>query len=121
MSKVHCDGWLYCERENADAVKKTLVTHGVKPDEIIIASDCVLFGTMYFKQDDAEEVVDQLKNKLDDFEFDFDDYTFDERSRYTKKRGVEKEKRIYVSDIVDRLLNAGYSPQETSKIIAFIA
>lgn len=120
MSEVHCTAWIHCDPKDFDFVKQTLQDHGML-DEAGTTDSSVIFSAMYFNSDDATCVIDDLGDKVYDFEFDFEDYQFDGRWRYTMRDGFEHETRCYRSDIVHRLLKAGFTPQEASRIIELVA
>ncbi|WP_294160683.1 hypothetical protein [uncultured Selenomonas sp.] len=83
-------------------------------------NDYVEFACMYMDTDDAERLVDELGDKVEDFGFYFEDYGYGDKWRYTKQFGIEGEEAYYKSDVVHRLHKAGYSPAEVKKIVDVI-
>ena len=75
MSEVHCTAWIHCDPKDFDFVKQTLQDHGML-DETGTTDSSVIFSAMYFNSDDATCVIDDLGDKVYDFEFDFEDYQF---------------------------------------------
>lgn len=120
--EIHCYATIYCKKQHADDVKKALkdldlyVTRG----SVFVTDKYVEFAATYMDTDDAEYLINMLGDKVDDFDFSFEDYDYGGHWRYTKQSGIEGEKTYYPSDAAKRLRSIGYAQAEISKILSTI-
>lgn len=122
MSDIHCNAEIYCDEKYFDDVKQAMEDLNIHAEKgsLYAKNDYVEFACMYMDTDDAERLVDELGDKVEDFEFYFEDYGYGDKWRYTKQFGIEGEEAYYKSDVVHRLHKAGYSPAEIKKIVDVI-
>lgn len=118
-NEIHCYADIYCKEEHINDVKKALEESGicVTNGSVFTTKEYVEFAATYMDTDDAEHLVDVLGDKVDDFNFYFEDFDYGNKWRYTKEFGIESEETCYKSDVVCNLKKAGYSPAEISKIM----
>lgn len=118
-NEIHCNAEIYCKEEYLNDVKDALKKLGayVTDGSVFTTKEYIEFEARYMDTEDAQQLIDELGDKVDDFLFYFESYDFGDKWRYTKEFGVEKEEGMYRSDVADDLREAGYNPAEIKKIL----
>jgi len=108
--EVKCDGSLSIKDGGMDAVRAIIESYGVKKyDEIYFCSTELDFSHKDFPLETAYTFLDEAKDFLTNYSFDFEADKGTYCYRLTKRDGFEVQNRIYHLDVIRNLAKAGYS------------